>query len=395
MISVESAKQSLLSNSIQLGSETLPLAEAAGRTLAADIVSPVDHPAFDQTAVDGYAFRHQDFASGIHEFKLVGEVPAGAEFTSEVEKGGCIRIFTGAAMPSQVDTVIMQELIEEVDGVVKIQDPKVKPGKNVRKQAEQIATGQTALISGTILTPTSIGFLASLGIAEVEVAKIPRIGITVTGNEFAATKDELKHGKIFESNGGMLKAAFEKIGLTSAVQFGPDDPALLKEKIGAQLESSDILVVTGGVSVGKYDFTRPVLEELGFEVVFHKIAQKPGKPMLFARKGDKFAFGMPGNPRAVMVGFFEYILPFVRAMTGCPAPFLPAARLPLKNDWKGAGGRAQFLSAGVDAGGVEILDGQGSHMLQSMSLADAIAYIPADSEDLSAGSLVEVHFPVL
>ncbi len=394
MISVESAKSCLLTTNFRLEGEQISLFSSCGRILSDDVLSPVDHPPFNQTAVDGFAFGFDSYISGT-PLVIAGEIAAGDEFPGILNAGTCVRIYTGARIPSGGDTVVMQEHVNiEIDSIL-LQDPKIKKGKNVRKKAEQIASGEIAMIAGSVIKADAIGFLASIGAIQVSVARRPHISVTVTGNEFAASLDELKHGKVFESNGGMLQAALAKEGIQAQIQRGPDDPEKLKSKIGATLDQSDIIIVTGGVSVGRYDFTREVLTGLGFEIIFHQVSQKPGKPMLFARKGNQFAFGLPGNPRAVMIGFYEYILPFIRCISGCPAPFLHSAMLPLKHEFLQDPGRAQFLAAGIDKGGVEILDGQGSHMLQSMAMADAIVYIPADVEFIGPGELVEVHLPIL
>ncbi|PCJ83820.1 MAG: molybdopterin molybdenumtransferase [Flavobacteriales bacterium] len=392
MISVKKAQDLILENAFRLESERVTLIESRGRVLAADIVSPVSHPLFDQTAVDGYAFRFEDFKGAKTKLHICVEIKAGDFPETTVNRGEVARIFTGAAIPNGADTVVMQEFTVQDENMVVIDKSEIKKGAHIRRTGEQIRDGETALQKGTELNAVSIGFLASLGIASVNAFRLPKVSIVVTGNEFANSPEELEKGKIFESNGIMLQTALNKMGIESSYRQCEDNPEKLGEVIQQQSEENDVLLVTGGVSVGDYDFTKPVLEQLGFETVFHKIAQKPGKPLLFSRKGRKAAFGLPGNPRSVMVCFYEYVYPFLQAIQGNALPFLSTLKLPLSHDFnKKDDGKTHFLAGKFTKEGVEILDGQDSHMLRSLSLADGLVVLFPDKTQFSKGDAVKTH----
>jgi len=392
MISVEEASQLLEDNPIALESENVKLHDSSGRILAADIISPISHPLFNCTAVDGYAFKFEDLNDG-NGFSVIGEIQAGVEPNISLNKNEAVRIFTGAPVPESADTVVMQEYTEQNNGIIKINDPGIKPGSNIRIKGDQIKQGEVALTKGTRINASTVGFLASLGIDELRVTCIPKIGMIITGNEFANTEDELKTGKIYESNGPMLQAALKTMDIScNSYQIGADDPELLKDIIRSEAQQNDVLLITGGVSVGDYDFTKPVLEELGFDTVFHKIKQKPGKPLLFSKKENKVAFGLPGNPRSVMVCFYEYVLPFINKIQGIPEPHLTKIQMPLAKDFKKkADEKTHFLAGRINDHSVETLQIQGSHMLKSLSDANCLLVIPENSTEINKGDLVEVH----
>lgn len=390
MIEVQEARKIVTENLLQPGSESIPLSQALHRILASNILSPIDHPVFDQTAVDGYAIQHADYLAGI-PIRVVSEIQAGDSGQKEIKAGEAARIFTGAPIPPGADTVVMQEFVERDGNKIAVKDPGLKPGGNIRRRGEQIRKGDIALEAGHVINPGTIGFLASLGIREIKVAQTIRVSVMVTGNEFASSFGDLSAGKIYESNGQMLKSAFLELAISASFQTQKDDLAAMTEAV-AELESQvDLLVVTGGVSVGDYDFTRAALEANDFEILFHKIAQKPGKPMLFARKGNKFAFGLPGNPRAVLVCYQQYVAPWLRASQGHPEPFPTAVRLPAANAFRRKPGRAAFVAAKADARGVTLLEGQESHMLRSMALANCIAFLAKDRAEVRPGDVLEVY----
>lgn len=390
MISVREAQQLLLRNVFLLPEEVIPLAESCGRALSQDVIAPVSSPLFDQTAVDGYAINLDDLADG-RPLYVSGEIRAGDSHEMALKSGEAVRIFTGAPIPANADTVVMQEFVEANGSAITVRDNVLKKGANIRREGEQIRRGDVALKKGTLLNPAAIGFLASLGLESVRVVCLPKIGIVASGSEFAGTEKKLQKGKKYESNGVMLQCALKGMGIDATYKKAVDKLHVLAGLLRAEADQTDIVIVTGGVSVGKYDFTHEALEEIGFETIFHKVSQKPGKPILFAKRGNKIAFGLPGNPRAALVCFYEYVAPFIRAMTGCRKPFLPALKMQLTHDYKKKGGRSQFLAAGFAEGGVKVLEGQGSHMLRSLSEADAIIQIQAEHKCINKGELVEVH----
>lgn len=392
LIESNAAIDLILKSKLHLPQESVALNLAAGRYLAEDILAPIDHPLFDQSAVDGYAIRFSDLAQS-DSLTLNSEVKAGDAGNQMVESGFCARIFTGAPLPPGADTVVMQEFTTVNGSQIQFQDKKLKPGGNVRRQAEQIATGSLALKKGDSLNPAAIGFLASLGIQKVAVISKPKVGIIVTGNEFAENADDLKKGKIYESNGQMLQAAFAKLGITVQYETCLDDLESLKALVAKRSQENDIIILTGGVSVGDYDFSRPALEANAFEIVFHKVNQKPGKPLLFAQQNTKLAFGLPGNPRAVMVSFYIYILPLLNQLMGGQAQGLRKMLVPITHDFKrNADGKTHFVTGKITENGLNLLAKQQSHMLQSLAVADVIVVLPPSPQEYASGDLLEVRW---
>ena len=394
MISIREAKELLLKGVFPLNTETIPLGEGRGRILAADILSPVHHPLFNQSAVDGYGLcftEPGENGNGKKKFYIAGEISAGGNPEIRIGYNEAVRIFTGAPVPEGVDTVVMQEYVSLNDSFIEVQNEFLKKGANIRLEGEQIKEGETALQKGTALSPAAMGFLASLGIYSVEVSCLPDVGIVVTGNEFAVEGEGLEAGKIFESNGIMLKTALKELNIENDYVICRDNEDDLRKVLMDETEKNDIVIVTGGVSVGKYDFTRPALESIGFDIVFHGVAQKPGKPFLFAEKGKKKVFGLPGNPRAVMMCYYLYVCPFIKAAMGCTAPFPVKIMSPLRHSFEKKGDRAFFLSARLNEEGVEVPSGQDSHMLASLSNADAIIFLPGDKKWFDAGEQVETY----
>lgn len=388
MIDVAEAKQRMMAAVRVLPAGRVPLADAVGRFTVEEVLAPYDHPLFECSAMDGYAFA---FSEGVNAWKVVGEVAAGDAFPRSLKAGECVRIFTGAMLPEGADTVVMQELVQRNGDTITHGDAKLKQGGNVRYKGEQLRAGDVALPKGTWLGPAAIGLLASVGVQEVEVVRKPRVAVLVSGDEFAEGGVP-RPGKIFGSNGVMLQAALRGQGIDADIsQVGDDREALIGAWKSA-VEGHDLVLSTGGVSVGDHDLVLPALEALGAQIIFHGVKQKPGKPMLLARLGNTPVFGLPGNPRAVMVLFMEYVLPFLRAMQGSSSPWLRSATLPMAHAVSVKGDRAEFRAARVKDGTVELLRDEGSHMLRSLTGADALAFIPAEMRTLRAGDRIEVHY---
>ncbi|HIA12914.1 MAG TPA: molybdopterin molybdotransferase MoeA [Flavobacteriales bacterium] len=400
MLNYKEAKDLLIQHVSNTGVETIQLSDAEGRITAEDILSPVSHPLFDQSAVDGYAFHFGSYTRLAHNddnhnddkirLQVKGEVKAGDPGEVQLNAGETLRIFTGARVPNGIDTVVMQEQVT-ADGSEIVLGKEVKQGQHVRKAAEQIKEGELAIKRGSSINPATIGFLASLGIIEVEVAKPPIVKIIVTGDEFASDTDGLATGKIFESNGEMLVAALNKMCIQSSFEECTDSLELLTEKVKVASEASDVLLVSGGVSVGDYDFTKPALEANGYEEIFHKVKQKPGKPLLFMKKGDKVVFGLPGNPRAVMICYYLYVLPMLNAMMGRSSPYLTQAAFKSASAYKKKDDdRTHFLAGKINGKEVEFLEVQGSHMMKSLTEADCIIVNPKETLEINRGDLVNV-----
>jgi molybdopterin molybdotransferase len=320
MIHVAEARKRVMDAVRTLPVEAVPLVDAVGRFTAEEVIAPFDHPLFHCSAMDGYAF-----AEGTDAWKVVGEVAAGDVFSRPLLPGECVRIFTGAMLPEGADTVVMQELVQRDGDVMTHRDVKLKRGGNVRFKGEQLRAGDMVLPKGMRLEAGAIGLLASVGIAEVAVARRPRVAVLISGNEFAEGSVP-KPGKIFGSNGVMLQAALRGSDIEADIMLVGDDREALIAAWKSAMEGHDLVVSTGGVSVGDHDLVLPALEALGAQIIFHGVKQKPGKPMLFARLGNTPVFGLPGNPRAVMVLFLEYVLPFLRAMQRSMAPWMRSER---------------------------------------------------------------------
>jgi molybdopterin molybdotransferase len=390
MISPDEAKKLILQNTEVLASEILDLSAAHGRYLSQSVLSLYDHPFFDQSAMDGYAFRWQDLEK-FETLLVIDEIPAGKTELPVLKPGEAFRIYTGAAVPDSTDTVVIQENTQRRDNLLSVLKQPNK-GANIRKQGELIQKRDVALKSGHKLNAASIGFLASIGISKVSVSKIPRISIVATGNEFLSAGEELVPGKIFESNGIMLRAALKEEGITSSKITCEDNAQSLSNLLIAEAKSNDILLITGGVSVGDYDFTPEALVLAGFEIIFHKINQKPGKPLLFAKRNDGvLAFGLPGNPQSVLSCYYQYVIPAIRIKQGAENTALQNCKLPLAQDVKNASGKTLYAPAKISGDGVEPLTGKGSHALQSYAMANAVIELPPEPQELKAGTNVLVH----
>lgn len=388
MIEVQEALQRILKDPPQPRTVSVPIASAAERVLAQDILAPIPSPIFDQSAVDGYALLYTDREQTL---RVVGEIKAGDPADIGIGPGECLRIFTGAPVPASADTVVMQEYAERSGDTVRFSDAGLKKGGNIRLKGEQLEAGAVALQGGRILDAAGIGLLAMLGIAEVTVVVPPRAAIIVTGNEFAEGPEDLRQGKIYESNGTMLQAMLSSEGFESRYVVAEDDPEAMLASVAAAAVDAELVIMTGGVSVGAYDFTRASLEGAGFETVFHKVNQKPGKPLLFARKGEQVAFGLPGNPRAVLMCYYQYVRPWLRQAMGLSQLQLPTLRLPLIGERRKRDGKTHFVTGVLRDGQVDLLGGQNSHMLKSFAEADAIVTLPAAQDTFSPGALLDVQ----
>jgi len=387
MITVEEAERSMMEHVPQLPHMRCTLAEANGCYLFSDVIAPYDHPLFDMSAVDGYAFAMVD---GVKEWSVVGEVAAGEVFTPILSVGQCVRIFTGAMVPSGADTVVMQEHVERTGDRIVHRDGKLVRGGNVRRRAEQIPQGAVVLRKGERLSAAAIGLCASVGVRSVKVIPGCRVCVIVTGGEFNEG-EALRPGKIFGSNAEMLEVALPQVGGVVRTTHVIDDQVLLEEALREGFANADVVISTGGASVGDHDLVRAAIEAIGGVVHFHGVKQKPGKPLLFATVGGKPFFGLPGNPRAVMVLFHAYVAPFLRAVQGAAHPSVGKDQLPLTHAVELHADRAEYRAARVHGGKVTLLADEGSHMLRSLVEADALAYFPAHVRNWQVGDLVDVQ----
>ena len=385
MITVEEARRAIMADLRLLPIKEIPLNEAFWHFAASDIRSPYDHPLFHNSAVDGYAIRWDQRQP---EWIVKGEAPAGSIPSTSIGIGECMRIFTGGMLPEGADTVVMQEFVQRTGDKIVHSDKGLECGANVRLQGEHIKKGDVVIGRGEQVTAPAAGLLASVGVGSLKVHERPFISVVITGDEFS---NVAAPGKIFNSNDVMLAAALRSTGITPRTFHAMDDAEELENTLRQALSVSDVVITTGGVSVGEHDHVRSAVIRSGATPIFHKVAQKPGKPMLFAMHEGRPIFGLPGNPRAVMVLFWEYVLPAIHAMMGSRTPGPVIHTLPIASDVQLKGERSEFRAARVVNGSVELLADEGSHMLAGLLDADCLVFFPQSARSVKAGSEVEVH----
>jgi molybdopterin molybdotransferase len=393
MISVDEALQLILKNTECRKPSKQKISDAHLAVLAEDVKSPIDSPPFSQSSMDGYAIRFDDI-KGKNIFSTQGVNMAGRDTGLILQKGAAIRIFTGAMLPKGADTIVIQENAQVMDDTLSIIDPSiVKKNAFVRYQGQQIKKNKTALVKGHLLTAGSIGYLTALGVSRVKTYSPPRIAILTTGDELQIPGKNLKPSQIYESNSFTLKALLEEMRLEpNTISRIKDEPEELTNAFKKALRQNDVIMITGGVSVGDYDFVAHTLEHLKAKKVFHGVAQKPGKPMYFGTFKDKLIFALPGNPASVMVCFYEYIYPALRKMTGHLAYCLPAAEMICNNDYTKKPGLTHFLKGFASGDHVDILEGQESFLLSSFANANCLVVIPSASTGVKAKEKVSIHF---
>ena len=388
MITVEEALQLINKQVSPLKPVQIDLKDAVGLTMAEDIFADLSIPAFPQSSMDGYAFAYEE---GATTYTIVGEVAAGNHHLLTIEKGTAVRIFTGAAVPSGADTVLMQEKAQVTSGQLVVLDEKLKQGNNVRPIGAEMDKGSVALTKGTLLSPAAIGFLAGIGIDKVIVYPKPKVGILVTGNELQMPGSPLTYGQVYESNSYTLIAALHQMQLNQIkVLYAPDDLEQLTNRLNELLADCDVVLITGGVSVGDYDFTLASFQQCKVHPVFHKIKQKPGKPLLFGKKESKLIFGLPGNPASVLTCFYEYVLPAIGLLMQINCS-LRKIEVPIQHDFNKPIGLTQFLKAVYDGKGVSVQTGQESFKLSSYAKANCLAIFPEQCSQVSVGEIITIH----
>jgi len=362
MISVKEAQCKIQENSRILNSVSKSVENALDQVLSEDVKSPIHMPPFSQSAMDGYAIGSQG-----NTFKLVGEIQAGADSSGMTLKSNeAVRIFTGAMIPNGTFAVAKQEIVEKNKTEIRITE-KQKHLQNIRPLGEQIKKGDIALPKGTVITPGTAGFLYTLGVNQVSVTKKPNIIILSTGNELVPPGQELSPGKIYESNTYTLKTALKKFRIQVTIKTVEDNYEATKKSIQESLNECDILITTGGISVGDYDFVGKAMEEVGVESIFYKIKQKPGKPIFFGKRNSTVVFGLPGNPAAALSCFYLYVTPGIRKMCGISDVSLEKRTLKLTSDYTKSKNLTHFLKAKCYGDKVAILGAQSSAMLSSFA----------------------------
>jgi len=377
--------------------ERLSVRAALGRVLAEDVVSPLNVPAHDNSAMDGYAVRCVDLkGDGEASLKVTGTAFAGAPFQGTVKAGECVRIMTGGVVPAGADTIVMQEHVKAVQDRVTIGPGQTK-GQNLRRAGEDLTAGQIALKRGLLLRPADVGLVASLGIGEVTVYRRLRVAFFSTGDELVSIGTQLKEGQIYDSNRYTLHGMLTRLGC-EVLDMGVvrDDPKLLEKAFHDAAAAADVVITSGGVSVGEADFVKDLLNKLG-EVVFWKIAMKPGRPLAYGKIGAAHFFGLPGNPVSVMVTFYQFVRDALLKLSGRdPVPPLPTFKVPCVSSLKKAPGRTEFQRGVLerDSQGtwsVRVTGEQGSGILRSMSEANCFIILPDTQGNVASGTLVEVQ----
>ena len=379
------------------GTEKINIRAALGRVLAEEIVSPINVPSHVNSAMDGYAVRFKDLnANSETVLRMIGTALAGKSYVGQVGGKQCVRIMTGAVLPEGTDTVIMQEQAS-TDGQNIRFGGGHKLGQNIRQAGEDLAIGQVVLKSGKHIRPAELGLMASLGIAEITVRRRLRVAFFSTGDELRSIGSPLEEGQIYDSNRYTIHGMLTRLG-ADVLDMGvvKDDPASLERALSEAAATSDVVITSGGVSVGEADYIKELLSRLG-EVVFWKIAMKPGRPLAYGKIGKSHFFGLPGNPVSVMVTFYQFVREALLILMGRKEDIaMPVLKATCASALKKAPGRTEFQRGilSQDANGawsVRVTGEQGSGILRSMSEANCFIILPETQGNVAPGTQVEVQ----
>ncbi len=394
MLELEDAQRRIVSAIQPLAAESVSLWDANGRVLAQPIVSPLSLPVFDNSAMDGYAVRSADVASASANsqitLKCIGAVAAGGTFRNCVEPQTCVRLFTGSLLPAGADAVVMQEDTHASGELIAVLDA-VKPWENVRLAGEDVKRGATLARCGERLKAAHLALIAATGVAQVQVAKQPVIGILGTGDEVVEAGQPLGPGQIYESNRVTIASlARQTGGVPRPLPLVRDSLDATRMALERAFAECDVVVTTGGVSVGEHDMVKPAFEAMGGTLEFWQVAIKPGKPFVWGRCGEKFLFGLPGNPVSAFVTFLLLARPAILKLQGAENVALPAHAGILAEAMHNRGPRRHFMRVTVDdAGQVRSAGVQASHALSSLARAHGLVNVPPETL-LPAGASVKV-----
>lgn len=395
MLPYNSAKQQVLEQITPCTtSETLPLSQAHGRVLAHDIVSPMHVPPHDNSAMDGYALGPTSNSLVPLEYTVVETVLAGQTPQKQLNSGECTRIMTGALLPQNTYAVVMQEQVERNADIIRIANLP-RAGSNIRQRGEDIAKDKVIVSKGCALSAVNIGVLASIGIATVEVFRPIKVALLTTGDELQEVGQSLQEGQIYDTNSYVLHSALQKLNC-EVLNYGiiKDDLDVITETLTEAMTQADIIISSGGVSVGDADFVKTALAQLG-DVAFWKVAMKPGKPFAFGKLADTVFFGLPGNPVSSVVTFQQLVIPAIETMQGQTPQSLPTFWAITKERIRKRPGRQDFQRAvyHTDHNGqlmVRALSAQGSGMLTSIQKANCLALLDAPQEDVLPGEKIQI-----
>ncbi len=396
MIPVSEAIELITKHAHALGAESVEIDDAVGRVLAENIVADSDLPPFDRSQMDGFAVRSDDLSSGSVALKLVGESAAGRGWHRTMSSGETVRIMTGAPVPEGADAVQKLELAAESNGNITFSET-VRMGQNIVPRGSEARRGDVLINSGTVITANMIATIAAFGYSSVKAAARPRAAIMSTGTEIVEIGETPGQDQIRNSNSVMLRALAENCGCRSMIMpVTGDDLELLKERIGSAARSADILMISGGVSVGKYDLTKAAIRELGGEIYFEKVCLKPGKPAVFAQLGDTLVFGLPGNPVSAAVTFYIFVRLAAMLMQGANVPHLREGSAVIASPVKAAKQRDTYLPAKLrtdDAGKLvaEPSRWQGSSDFIGFAASEALISVPKGAV-LESGDVARIVF---
>jgi len=368
-----------------------PLLEALHYYTAKPIYAPIDVPSFDNSAMDGYAFAYQDYVDK-KEIKVRHTIQAGDTRLPILQSGEAARIFTGAMIPEGADTVAIQENTKEENGILHIEEDAFDKGENIRPKGSQSKKGDLILPENVLINPGTIGMLAGFGINKIDVFSLPKVGIIITGNELVEAGKPLKEGQIYESNAITLQSALREQGIEAQPPIRvQDDREATFQSVKKSLETTDVLLITGGISVGKYDFVKESLEKSGVEELFYKVQQKPGKPLFFGKKENRFVFALPGNPAPVLVCFYRYVLPFLEGLKGNPNPFENKIVARLSDDYDKKNELTNLLKGLLRHDGtVTVLPNQESYKMDAFVQANCLVEISGEKRKVVKNEKVVV-----
>lgn len=388
VISYEEATQLVLDRCHPLPSQTRPVLDSVGLFLCRPLVGRYDHPRFDCSAVDGYALGAKR-SDG--PFRLVGCAEAGAPYEGRLGEGECIQVLTGAVVPQNVEAIVMREDCR-CCGRSLILERSVRNGDNIRQQGEEYRAGEMLLSAGTLVTPAVAGLATAQGYTTLCLGGAPRVTVLVTGNELRTPDEELGPGAVYASNVTTFVTTVRALGLQAQARLVPDDPALIRAALEEGFETADLVLTTGGVSVGDRDHVRDCSRSIGVEEAFWKVAMKPGKPVFFGLRRGKPMFALPGNPAAAAVTFHLFVRPALLRLMGAEKLDLPTFPVRLGTRLQKKVGRVEFVRVSLEnqADGIVARPtaGQDSHMIRGLATADGLLHLPSQRERFEEGDLV-------
>lgn len=388
MISVSEALERVVAHCRATESEILPLDALYHRVLAVDLRSPVDLPPFAQSSMDGYAVPSGEF---LQSYRIAGETRAGQAPGPVLLAGEARRVFTGAALPPGTAFVVKQEEAKVEGGIVHFSGSQRPEGQFVREKGSAVRRNEPILPAGTRLGPGALSLLASCGIAQAAVHRLPRVSILLSGDELRQPGEDLDPGQIYESNSYALAAAVVGEGLPApAIHRLQDNEAEITRTLEQAVAASDVVLLSGGISVGDYDFSGKALQRIGAREIVYRVAQKPGMPFYFGTAGEARIFALPGNPASALVCYWLYVLPALRAMMGLGFAGLIRREADLLHDLHKTAPRAAFERALLKGNSVQSLEGQESYQLRSLAEANALLELPAGECHYKSGDPVQV-----